>query len=398
MNKAILNTGVQDFILKNINTDIVSFLLKKPVFDTISSKELAEQIESKNKSKKKLPTWFETPLIYYPKKLNIEQTSSEATARYKSKIVSGKSLVDLTGGFGVDSYFFSQKINSVLHCEIEPNLAKIAAYNFKVLGAKNIQMYPGDGLQFLKESNEQFDWIYIDPSRRSDKKEKVFHLSDCTPDITEHFSLFFSSANNILIKTAPFLDISAAIKDLPNIKEIHILAIKGEVKELLWVLKKDFWGEVLVKTANLNNNNVQTFDFLLHEEKEARSSFHLPLDYLYEPNGAILKSGAFKTIGNRFSLLKIHRHTHLFTSKELVEFPGRRFIIKEYLAYDKKIKHFLNGIKANISTKNFPITVAQIKKKHKIKDGGTIYLIFITDLNDKLLVLNCEKVNKTQTI
>ena len=118
MNKAILNTGVQDFILKNINTDIVSFLLKKPVFDTISSKELAEQIESKNKSKKKLPTWFETPLIYYPKKLNIEQTSSEATARYKSKIVSGKSLVDLTGGFGVDSYFFSQKINSVLQKKI----------------------------------------------------------------------------------------------------------------------------------------------------------------------------------------------------------------------------------------------------------------------------------------
>lgn len=392
MNKTILNTGVQRFILKNLNTDIVSLLLKKPIFDTVSSKELAEQIASKKQCKKKLPTWFETSQIYYPKKVNIEQTSSEAAARYKSGIVFGNSLIDLTGGFGVDSYFFSQKMSVVLHCEIDEDLAEIASHNFNVLGTKNVTTISGDGLQFLKTSRDQFDWVFIDPSRRSDKKGKVFHLSDCLPDVTENLDLFFSSAHNILIKTAPFLDISAGIKDLQNIREVHIIAIDGEVKELLWVLEKGYFGNIQAKTVNLLKNTPQTFDFLLHDEKEASSSFHLPLDHLYEPNAAILKSGAFKTVGNRFSLMKIHRHTHLYTSKELVDFPGRRFIIKECLPYNIKASAFLKGLKANIAIRNFPKTVVEIKKKYKIKDGGKVYLFFVTDLNDKLCVLHCEKV------
>ena len=392
MNKAILNTDVQRFILKYFNIDIVSLLLRKPVFNTISSKELAEQIASKKQCKKKLPTWFETAQIYYPKKVNIEQSSSEAAARYKSEIVSGKSLIDLTGGFGVDSYYFSQKMSVVLHCEIDEDLAEIAAHNFDVLGTKNVTTISGDGLRFLKTSRDPFDWVFIDPSRRSDKKGKVFHLSDCLPDVTQNLDLFFSSANNILIKTAPFLDISAGIKEMQNIREIHIVAIDGEVKELLWILEIDYFGKIQAKTVNIVNNTLQTFDFLLREEKEASSSFHLPLDYLYEPNAAILKSGAFKTVGNRFSLMKIHRHTHLFTSKELIDFPGRRFIIKECLPYNTKTSTFLKGLKANIAIRNFPETVAEIKKKYKIKDGGKVYLFFVTDLNDKLLVLHCEKV------
>ena len=392
MNKSILNTGIQDFISKNLNTDIVSFLLKKPVFDTVSSKELAEQITSKKQCKKKLPTWFETPLIYYPKKLNIEQTSSEAAARYKSEMVSGESLVDLTGGLGVDSYFFSHQMSVVTHCEIDADLAEIASHNFNILGVANINTFVGDGLQFLNDVDGRFDWLFLDPSRRDEHKGKVFHLSDCLPDVTEHIDEFFSSANNILIKSAPFLDISAGIKDMKNIREIHIVAVSGEVKELLWVLEKDYFGEIVIKTVNLNADSRQTFEFFLHKEKEASSTFHSPLDYLYEPNAAILKSGAFKTIGNRFSLMKIHKHTHLFTSTELIEFPGRRFVIKECLAYDKKISVLLKGLKANISTRNFPITVAQIKKKFKIKDGGKVYLFFITDLDNQLRVLHCEKL------
>lgn len=393
MNKLILNTGVQEFITKNINTDIMSILLKKPIFDSISSKELAEQIESKNQCKKKLPTWFETAQIYYPKKLNIEQTSSEVAAQYKSEIVSGKSLIDLTGGFGVDSYFFSRKIDTVFHCEINPELAEIAAHNFDVLGAKNIITFFGDGLHYLKDSEDKFDWIFIDPSRRSDSKGKVFHISDCLPDVTQHFDLLFGSANNILIKTAPFLDISAGVKDLKQIKAIHIVSVKGEVKELLWVLEKDYVGDIQIKTINLINDSRQIFDFLLHEEKEVNSSFQLPSTYLYEPNASIMKSGAFKTIGNRYGIEKFHKHTHLYSSEELYDFPGRRFIIKKCLPYDKSANSFLKGLKANISTRNFPKTVAEIKKKYKMKDGGKIYLFFITDIYDKLRILNCEKIH-----
>ena len=197
-----------------------------------------------------------------------------------------------------------------------------------------------------------------------------------------------------MIKTAPFLDISAGKKELQNIHEIHIIAIHGEVKELLWVLKKDYFGEIQVKTANLVKTSVQNYNFFLHEEKESSSSFHMPLSFLYEPNAAILKSGAFKTVGNWFSLEKIHRHTHLYTSKDLKEFPGRRFIIKKHLPYDKKATSQLKGLKANIATRNFPKSVAQIKKEHKIMDGGKIYLFFLTDNNDKLSFLYCEKVEE----
>ena len=183
MNKNILNTGVQHFININLNTDIMSVLLKKSDFDTISSKELVEQIEAKNKCKNKLPSWYKTKKIYYPNKLNIEQCSSELTAEYKAQIVSGKSLVDLTGGFGVDSFYFSKKIEHVFHCEINKNLSKIAAHNFDVLGVNNTEVISSDGLDFLQNSNEVYDWVYLDPSRRSESKQKVFLLSDCTPDI-----------------------------------------------------------------------------------------------------------------------------------------------------------------------------------------------------------------------
>lgn len=391
MNKNILHTGVQSFIKENIDADIVSLVLKKPIFNTVSQKELAEQIESKKRAKSKLPTWFKTAQIYYPKKLNIEQSSSEIAARYKSEIVSGKTLVDLTGGFGVDSYFFARKMKSVIHCEINPELAEIAAYNFKILGVENVQTFPQDGLSFLSQTKRKFDWLYLDPSRRSDKKGKVFHLSDCSPDITQHFDLLFHSTENLLIKTAPFLDISAALKDVVFARTIYIVAIDNEVKELLWVLQKNYNGQVQLKTTNFNKGTPQTFDFSLDEENRSSSVFEEPLTYLYEPNASIMKSGAFKTIGIRYSLKKMHQHTHLYTSKNLVEFPGRRFLIKECLTYDNKVKSFLTGMKANLSARNFPQSVAEIKKKYKITDGGKTYLFFTTNIYDKRIVLHCEK-------
>ncbi len=369
----------------------MSVLLQKPIFDGISNRELAQQLEARKKCEKKLPTWFGTSNIYYPNKLNIEQTSSEVTARYKSKITTGKSLLDATGGFGVDSYFFSQKIEQIFHCEIDQNLSEIAAHNFQVLGAGNIKTIPTDGMEYTKDVKSRFDWIYLDPSRRNDSKEKVFRLSDGMPNVVGHLELLFSKTDNILLKTSPLLDFSVGIAELEFVKEIHVVAVNNEVKELLWVLKKGYSGEIRVTTINFTKTGRETFDFQLSKEKKAESQYATPLSYIYEPNAAILKSGAFKLTGVYFGLHKLHEHTHLYTSEESIAFPGRRFKLDKVVPYTKKEMKRLGIGKANISTRNFPESVSDIRKKFKIADGGTKYLLFSTDTNEKRMVLCCSK-------
>nr|WP_299484941.1 class I SAM-dependent methyltransferase [uncultured Allomuricauda sp.] len=394
MNKLILNTGVQNFISENWGADIVSVLLKKPIFNGVSQKELVGQLESKKKCKEKLPTWFNTTGIYYPKKLNIEQTSSEQTAAYKSRLVNGKKLLDVTGGLGVDTYFFSKEIATVFHCEIDTDLSEISAYNFEVLGRKNIHCLSENGIEYLKETDQKFDWVYVDPSRRSDSKGKVFLLEDCIPNLPEYLSMIFEKSTNVLIKTSPLLDITQGIKELDHIKEIHVVAVQNEVKELLFVLEYGFDGEIDIKTINLAKEQEETFDFRLQDELQLVISFGTPETYLYEPNAAILKSGGFKSVSRMFELNKLHKHSHLYTSAKLIDFPGRRFEIVNTVPYSKKGLKALNISKANITTRNFPSTVAELRRKHKIKDGGDKYLFFTKDLNDKLIILEGKKINQ----
>lgn len=392
MNKKILNTGAQDFISKNLNTDIMSVLLKKQIFEGVSQKELAEQIESKKKCQKKLPTWFNTPDIYYPKKIHIEQTSSEITAKYKAEITVQNSLIDLTGGLGVDSYFFSKKTAFVCHCETNTILSKIASYNFEKIGVKNIKTINDDGLIFLEKTPQIFDCIYVDPSRRNDAKGKVFLLSDCIPNIPKHLSLLLKKSNIILIKTSPLLDLSSGINELKFVKEIHIVAVENEVKELVWVLQKEHEGDIKIKTVNLKKEHREKFDYLLSEEKKAISKYSKPLTYLYEPNAAILKSGAFKMIGNRLSLQKLNENSHLYTAEEIIDFPGRRFKIKTVIPYQKKALKKLAVKKANITIRNFPDSVSEIRKKFKIQSGGDSYLFFTKDAEGKHIVISCSKI------
>lgn len=392
MNKNILNTGVQDFIENNLNADIMSVVLKKSIFPKVSSKELAEQIEAKKKCLKKLPSWYNSKNIYYPNKLNIEQCSSEITAEYKAGIVDGKSLLDLSGGFGVDSYYFSKKMQQVIHCEINEKLSQIASHNFDVLGVKNIETIQADGLVFLDKTQQTFDWIYLDPSRRSTAKEKVFILSDCTPNIVEHLELLFSKTKNILLKTSPLLDLSLGIQQLKFVKEIHIVAVNNDVKELLWVLKRDYQGDVTITPINFAKKRIESFRYLLSDEKNSFPLYSLPLSYLYEPNASILKSGAFKNIAIKYNLQKLHENTHLYTSSELLDFPGRRFKILNILEYNKKGLKKLDVGKANITTRNFPYTVVEIRKRFKIKDGGDNYLFFTKSINPGYLVIECQKI------
>ncbi|MBT8315006.1 MAG: class I SAM-dependent methyltransferase, partial [Maribacter sp.] len=238
----------------------MSVLLQKPVFDAISNRELAEQIEAKNKCKNKLPSWYNSEKIYYPNKLNIEQSSSEITASYKSRIVSGKSLVDLTGGLGVDSFYFSKKIKAVVHCEISKNLSEIAALNFKVLGAKNIRVEQIDGLEFIKGITNKYDWIYLDPSRRMVNSKKVFMLSECIPNVIPHLELLLTKSKHVLIKTSPLLDISIGLNKLGKVKELHIVAVNNEVKELLWVIQEGHSDKVKVKTINFKKGIEDTYN------------------------------------------------------------------------------------------------------------------------------------------
>ncbi|MFH6769133.1 class I SAM-dependent methyltransferase [Gaetbulibacter aquiaggeris] len=392
MNKAILNTEIQSFINNNLDSNITSILLKGTSFSSLDTKEIIEQIEAKKKCENKLATWFQTKNIYYPNKLNIEQTSSEVTAHYKSKLIKGNSLIDITGGFGVDSLFFSKYFEKIVHCELDKHLSDIVKHNYSQLGVINIETQNIDGIQFLRENNKPVDWIYADPSRRHDRKGKVFFLNDCLPNIPEQLDTIFNYTKNVMIKTSPLLDLTIGINELNHVKSIHIVAINNEVKEILWILEKNFLDEIFVKTVNIFKEDFIAFDFLLNDEKKHRSEYSLPLTFLYEPNAAVLKAGAFNIITKQLQVFKLHTNSHLYTSHKLIDFPGRRFKIENILPYHIKTIKQANLKKANITTRNFPESVQQLRKKLNIKDGGEKYLFFTTDKDDRRIVIITSKL------
>ena len=392
MENPLLNIEIQQFIDANIGVDIAKLALAKNPFSDVIWTEILNQITVKTKIKDKLPTFFATPNILYPSKISSEQTSSELAAIYKSELILGESLIDLTGGFGVDTYFFSKKIKHVIHCEIDSELSQIVANNFKVLNAKNVEFHQGDSFEILKSLNRKIDVIYIDPSRRNASKGKVFMLKDCLPNVPELLDFYFNYSNSIFIKTAPILDISAGLLELKNVKCIHVVAVNNEVKELLWEIEKSFSGVTKIKTVNLLKEKKISFEFDLNNSKIV--TYSLPQKYLYEPNSAIMKSGGFDEISAFYQLPKLHSHSHLYTSETCIEFPGRIFEIKSSFSYTKtNMKQYLEGKKANLTIRNFPDTVEIIRKKWKIKEGGESYCFFTTDLNNDKIVLICNKIS-----
>ena len=392
MDLSILYPKVQEFIQDQLGVSIAKLALQKNPFPEIDWLTILNQIEAKTKSREKLPTWFSTKAIIYPSKLSIEQTSSERTAEYKSSFLEGNSLIDLTGGFGVDDYYFAKKINKITHCEINTVLSEIVGHNFKQLGVTNIECIAGDSLTTLQSTTEKWDWMYIDPSRRNDAKGKVFMLKDCLPNVPENLDFYFEKSDAILIKTAPLLDIAAGLSELQNVKTIHIVAIENEVKELLWELHKNYLGAIGIKTVNLTKDATNSFDFILNQES-IEANYSLPKRYLFEPNSAIMKSGGFNAISVQYRLDKLHKHSHLYTSNEIIDFPGRVFEIQHAIPYSKKeIKIHLENSKQNITTRNFPETVELIRKKWKIKEGGNSYCFFTTDMNNDKIVLICTKI------
>lgn len=387
MNSELLKPEIQKFLEDHIDDSSQAIALKKSPFPGVLPRELAEQLDGRQRSAKKLPLWFKNSAIYYPSKLSMEQCSSEATAAYKAKLIKGDRVIDMTGGFGVDTFYFSKLAKEVIHCEQNRELSAIAKHNSKILGASNIQFAEGNSIEFLQGSDNRFDTLYIDPSRRV-QSQKVFLLNDTEPNVTENLGLFLSRAKRIVIKTSPLYDIQSGLRELTNVSEIHILSIKNDCKELLWVIDKDYNDEPAVICAAFKDGEISTFSFNLSEEKALQiSDYSGPIKYLYEPDVALLKSGAFKLIAKSYGLEKLHPHSHFYTSAERRKgFIGKTFCIYQVTEYKNFSKENLLK-KANIIARNFPLSPEELKKKHKLSDGGEHFLIFTKVHPESLIVI-----------
>lgn len=390
-----MNAETAHFITENRDKDIHQLSLQRNINPQVNLAFALRQIAGKQKVKHKIPTIYNTDDILYPAKLPLEQSSSEITALYKSTLCEGNTLADLTGGFGVDTFFLSSNFQHVTYIERQTELCELAEHNFKALGHNNITIVNAQSEDYL-QTMQVVDWIYIDPARRSSVGKKVVLLSDCEPNVAETSTTLLDKATKVMIKLSPMMDISAALKELPNCTEIHILAVENECKELLLILDKSESKNCSIKTVNFaKNDKMQSFNFSLEDENSALPVYTQELKkYLYEPNAALMKSGAFKVISTNYSLYKLHTSTHLYTSNELIlQFPGRTFEVLKWWGNSKQDLRDLTTShpKANITVRNYPLSVEELRKKLKIKDGGDVYLFATTLANNSKVIIECTK-------
>lgn len=388
-----MNQQTHDFILKYANEDVNTLALKASSFPEVDIPLALRQIEGRQKVKAKIPTFYDCPTVLYPVKLSLEQSSSEITARYKSSLCRGEKLVDLTGGFGIDSYFFSENFNKVVYVERQEELCTLAAYNYKELDKANIQIINQSAEDFLK-NDVTADWIYLDPARRKESGAKAVLLSHCEPNVAELQHALLERAENVMVKLSPMFDLAQLQRELQYIREIHVVAVENECKEILVLLQRGFASSVTFKAVHFPKNKaVEVFELTEEEEKLLIPMYaEVMPKYLYEPNAAILKVGAFKSIGNKYLLHKLHINSHLYVSEKLVDdFPGRIFEIKEVFNFNKTELKKLNINQANLSARNFPLTVNELRKKLKIKEGGSDYIFATTLHNGQKALILCEK-------
>lgn len=385
----LLQTEVTAFIKKYENSDLDRLLFTKNKYPAIPIDLVVNQIRARQKAKHKMPLWYSTKDVIMPPLLSMEQSSSEEAAAYKSNLFQGELAIDLTGGAGVDAYYLSKRFKKVIYIDLNKDLAEIARYNFNKLGATNIEVINGLSENFLKEFKLKADLIYIDPARR-DQNQKLFLLEECSPNIIELQEELLKKADTVLVKASPMLDIAKGISQLHNVDQIHIVAIKNEVKELLFIQKSENRNTAKVTAIDLAYNQPYEFDW----NSINKTRIGNIEAYLYEPNAAILKSGKPDELCSRFNLLKLNNNTNLFTSSNLEkDFPGRYFKIDKILKYDKKeIRKNIPSMKANIATRNFPDSVEVVRKRTGIEVGGDIYLFGIRDYEDKVKILLCSKI------
>ncbi|BFO68207.1 class I SAM-dependent methyltransferase [Chryseobacterium sp. KCF3-3] len=375
----LINKEIQNYINANLNTDLHTLLLKKSPFPEVSMHEIVQQIKGKLVAERKFPFLLKEGILF-PPQLNLEQSSSEKTALYKSGFLKGNKFIDLTSGFGIDAFYLSQNFDNITLVEQNTELLKIVENNWGILGrkAKFINLKLED---FLNENQEHFDVIYLDPARRDEQKNKVFLLEDLSPDILEIQEKLRSISNQVVIKLSPLIDLKYLVSVLPGISRIDIIALKNDVKEVVVFLSNENTDKIISNCVNLESKE-SVFSFTFGEEETAQSEYSEPERYIYIPNHSILKAGVFNLISQKFGLKKLHPNSHLYTSRERIEdFPGR--ILEMETVDSKSIKK--KG-QFNIITKNYPLKPEEIKKKYGLKDGGDQYLIFTQSKKGKIIL------------
>lgn len=389
---------IQQFIRDHENDDVQKLVLKKATIAGIPSSVIANQIACRKKASEKLPQWYNTAGIIYPPMVNLEQASSEVTAKFKCEVLGKltpplippqggilKTGVDLTGGFGVDSFFLSQLFEYYYHVESNIELLKITQHNHQQLGNKNITYHCTTAEEFLKTFHGTINFIYLDPSRRTTGNKKVIQLSDCLPNVTALLPALLKKSSLVLIKTSPLLDIHRGLNELKSVSHVFVVSVANECKEVLFLCQAGFSEEPVIHAVNLQSPHGE-FTFRFSEERKSSAAFSEPLAYLYEPNSSVMKAGAFKCLASRFGLLKLHTNTHIYTADKLHdEFPGRIFKLIS-LVVPNQIQKIFPTKQANIISRNYPLTPEQLKKKFNLYDGGADYLIAATGLKKKYLI------------
>lgn len=380
----------EEFIRLHLNEDPLSLALKKAP-EGVDLQWCLRQIEGHATARKKLPELAAIEGIWYPPRLSMEQCSSEATAKYKRGIVrrlGGSSLTDLTGGFGIDFCYMAQGMKKATYVEQQEVLCEAARHNFPLAGLQNIEIVNTPCEEFLEhlESSDADSIIYLDPARRNDHGEKVFSISDCAPDVSQLQDTLTRNAVYVMIKLSPMLDIAQALRQLRNVIEIHVVSVRGECKELLFIMSEKE-QELTYHCINLETSDEP---FLATQSQAQGISPQIaPTNieagtFLFEPNASIMKAGMQNAFAAHYDLKKLHPMSNLFVGERHIEnIPAREFVIEGTSDFQKAgLKEFLHGIKqANIAIRNFPSTVDELRKRLKIKDGGTIYL-FATTLAD----------------
>lgn len=404
-----MNTATRDFIEKHLKDDVRQLALQK-FPDGIDKMLVLNQIEARQLLSKKVPSWASNPDLLFPKHLSIEQCSSELTAKYKASLVeNGDVFVDLTGGLGIDSCFLSEKFKTSYYVENQKELCDLAEHNFAVLGRK-ITIVNSDAETFINAEslNEKCrdtihrvspDLIFIDPARRDVYNRKMVSLHDCSPDVVDLVEMRHGTSLQYLIKVSPMLDISLITNELQNISEIHIVSVKNECKEILIKIEPGFEGEIIYFCVNFVGNDLkssQFFEFSETSENSANSEFAPTIKrYLYEPNAAIMKAGAFKLVSQRFGIDKLHINSHLYTSDNLIsDFPGRVFEVVGSAPFSKKIKkELLKDIsEASVAVRNFPLSANELRKSLNLKESDENFVFGTTMMGEKKVVIYCKRI------
>lgn len=392
---ALSSGPVKQYILDHEHHDIRDIMLKNKELLGIPTAQLLEQIVTRRKAREKLPLFYQANGIIFPPPANFEQSSSQATALYKTELIRGllhekPIIADLTSGFGVDAYFISRIANQIHFIEPDQLLVDIARHNHKMLDAHNIEYHIATAESFLDKTTMHFDLIYADPSRRSAQRKKLHSLSESQPDIVKLQHRIFDKSPLLLVKASPLLDIQAGIGQLTSVKKVFVISVSNECKEILFLCEKNFANTPTIEAVNLHTvGEPERFEFTFSQEREQTVHLSDPLKYLYEPNASILKAGAFKSVAASFDLKKIQSSTHLYTGEHFVSsFPGRKFLIEHLVKPDPAdISKHLPGGKANVTTRNYPLSPDALKKKTGLQDGGEKFLIGFSGQRKKFLVI-----------